>query len=54
MSDLREILKILRHNFYLYYRSFGMYDKSTQCAYDEWHKQALEIWKGDMEDGKRI
>ncbi|ABQ23626.1 hypothetical protein [Clostridium kluyveri] len=48
MTDSREILKNLKHSFYLHYKSFGFWDKRTQHAY-KLHKDTLI---GNLKEGK--
>lgn len=47
-GEMKEILRSLRHNFYLYYRAFGPEDKNTQHAYEEWKDTLI----GYLEEGK--
>lgn len=49
MTDSREILKSLKHGFYLYYKSFGFQDKRTQHAYKLYEDRLI----GNLKEGKQ-
>lgn len=41
--SMEEIVSILRHNFYLYYKTFGATDYRTEYAYKEWKETLIGL-----------
>ncbi len=52
MEGLKGIIKILRNNFYLYYRTFGPYNENTQHAYNEWKDTVIGAMEEEREHGR--
>lgn len=49
MTNSKEILKNLKHSFYLHYKSFGFQDKRTQHAYKLYEDRLI----GNLKEGKQ-
>lgn len=51
MTNSKEILKDLKHGFYLYYENFGFWDEQTQHAYELYKNTLIGVLR-EEKDGK--